>query len=298
MAGIGSAPDKSSFPPFMLSLPMLEMVEKGEVYMNDLTVKTVDLFGDKVVAAQDKDGVIWAGVKWFCNGLGFSDGQRQRQTTNIGEDIVLSKGVANLHLPTSGGYQDVLCLKLDFLPLWLAKISITPNMKENNPELVDKLVKYQLQAKDILAAAFIPAFRKRSAIEELQELQGRAILEVNEKVDSVEKRVDYLENDIPLYGSEADELSRKVKKKGVEVLGGRESNSYNDSKLRSEVYSDIYNQIKREFGLYDSNGKFVTYKALKRRYIKEAHVLIDGYTPPKYLEEKIKNCNAQQRFVE
>lgn len=128
--------------------------------MGDLIVKNVDLFGDTIAAAQDKDGVIWAAVKWFCNGLGLSEGQRQRQTTNIGEDIVLSKGVANLNLPTNGGNQDILCLKLDFVPLWLAKISITPNMKENNPELVDKLVKYQLQAKDILAAAFIPAYRK------------------------------------------------------------------------------------------------------------------------------------------
>ena len=29
-------------------------------------------------------------------------------------------------------------------------------MKENNPELVEKLVKYQLKAKDALAAAFLP----------------------------------------------------------------------------------------------------------------------------------------------
>lgn len=33
----------------------------GGMSMNDLTIKNVDLFGDTVVAAQDKDGVIWAG---------------------------------------------------------------------------------------------------------------------------------------------------------------------------------------------------------------------------------------------
>lgn len=81
--------------------------------MNDLVVKNVDLFGDTIVAAQDSKGVIWAGVKWFCNGIGLTEGQRQRQTTNIGEDIVLSKGVANLRLPTNGGIQEALCLQLD-----------------------------------------------------------------------------------------------------------------------------------------------------------------------------------------
>lgn len=263
--------------------------------MNDLIIKNVDLFGDTVVAAQDKDGVIWAGVKWFCDGLGLSKDQMRNERRKIQEDLALSKGESNLNLPTNGGNQDVLCLKLDFVPLWLAKISITPNMKESNPDLVDKLVKYQLQAKDILAAAFIPAYKKRSAIEELQEIQSRAILEVNEKVESVEKRVDYLENDIPLYGSEADELSREVKKKGVLVLGGKDTNAYKDSKLRSEVYTDIYNQIKREFGLYDSNGRFVTYKALKRRYINDAHSIVEDYAPPKYLLEKIIDSNAQMQ---
>lgn len=114
----------------------------------------------------------------------------------------------------------------------------------------------------------------------------------------IEKRVDHLENDIPLYGSESDELSRRVKKKGVEVLGGKAANAYKDSKIRSEVYTDIYNQIKREFGLYDSNGRFTTYKALKRRYIEDAHNLIDNYVPPKYLDEKIKDCNAQMNISE
>lgn len=122
----------------------------------------------------------------------------------------------------------------------------------------------------------------------------RAVIVVDQRVTKIEKRVEYLENDIPLYGSEADELSRKVKRKGVEVLGGKGSNAYDDNKLRTEVYTDIYNQIKREFGLYDSDGRFVTYKALKRRYIKDAHLIVENYAPPKYLLEKISNANAQQ----
>ena len=102
---------------------------------NELSVKTVDFMGDGLLAAQDKDGVIWAGVKWFCDGLGLSEGQIKAERKKIQEDFVLSKGGRNLTLPTNGGEQDVLCLQLDYVPLWLAKISITPNMKENNPKL-------------------------------------------------------------------------------------------------------------------------------------------------------------------
>ena len=123
--------------------------------MNELTVKQVDLFGDTIMAAQDKNENIWAGVKWFCEGIGLSEDQTKNEKKKIQKDLVLSKGVSNLTLPTNGGLQEILCLNIDFIPLWLAKISITPSMKENNPELVDKLVKYQLKAKDILAKAFL-----------------------------------------------------------------------------------------------------------------------------------------------
>lgn len=124
--------------------------------MQELTVKNVDLFGDTVVAAQDRDGKIWAGVRWMCDGMGLSEGQSKSERKRIQDDIVLHKGGRNFILPTKGGKQEVLCLRHDFVPLWIAKITITPAMKENTPELVDKLVQYQLKAKDVLAEAFLP----------------------------------------------------------------------------------------------------------------------------------------------
>lgn len=122
----------------------------------DLTVKEVNMFGDTVIAAQDRNGIIWAGVRWICDGLGLTKDQTRNERKKIQDDLVLSQGVKFHPLGTGNANKDVLCLQLDYIPLWLAKISITPNMKENNPELVDKLVKYQLKAKDVLAAAFLP----------------------------------------------------------------------------------------------------------------------------------------------
>lgn len=173
--------------------------------MNDLIVKNVDLFGDMVIAAQDKDGVVWVGVKWICEGIGFSDGQRQRQTSNIGEDIVLSKGVANLPLPTNGGNQLVLCLKLDYIPLWLAKVSITPNMKENNPELVNKLVKYQLQAKDVLAKAFVPQYADSD-----EEKLAEAYLIATKKLKERDKKIALLEQETVKMSQTITEMQPKV----------------------------------------------------------------------------------------
>lgn len=88
----------------------------------------------------------------------------------------------------------------------------------------------------------------------------KAILMHDEKLVKIESRMDKLEFDIPLYGSEADELSNHVKRKGVAVLGGKKSEAYKDSNIRSKVYRDIYDQIKREFGIYSDDGKPKSYK--------------------------------------
>ncbi len=131
--------------------------------MNELEVRKVPFMGTELMAARDNDGQIWAGVRWMCDGIGFSEGQRKRQIANIQEDTVLSKGGSNLILPTKGGTQRTLCLKLDYVPLWLAKIAITPRMERETPELAARLEQYQLKAKDVLAAAFLPQSKQQPA---------------------------------------------------------------------------------------------------------------------------------------
>lgn len=50
---------------------------------------------------------------------------------------------------------------------------------------------------------------------------------------------------------------------------------------------------KREFGLYDDKGRYKSYKALKRRYLYDAHELVDTYELPTYLQEQVNDCKAQ-----
>ena len=129
-----------------------------------LAVKNVDFYGDNLLAAQDKEGKIWAGVSYICNGIGLSVGQATNERRRITHDIVLNKGYANLHIPTDSGYQDVSSINIDYVPLWLAKISITPKMKKDSPKVVEKLINYQLKAKDVLAKAFLPQYQESVSI--------------------------------------------------------------------------------------------------------------------------------------
>ena len=114
--------------------------------------------------------------------------------------------------------------------------------------------------------------------------------ELNERVDKVETKIYTLENDMPLYGCEIEDIQRHVKRRVVDILGGKQSESYHDPSIRNKAFSDIWNQLKREFGCVS------TYKSIKRRYIADVHEFIDCYEPPRVLAEQITDANAQLRL--
>lgn len=120
--------------------------------MNNLIVKPVDVLGSSIMAAQDEKGRIFAGVNYFCNALGMTKGQRDKQVQKVQKDEVLKQGCFRLEAGVFDPSNEAITLRIDFIPLWLAKIVITDKTKHENTELADKLLEYQLKARDILAA--------------------------------------------------------------------------------------------------------------------------------------------------
>ena len=147
--------------------------------MNELAIKDVQFNGSTLRAAQDINKIIWVGVRWVCEGLGLTEGQMKSERKKIQTDEVLSQGTKFHPLGSGNSDSEVLCLKLDFLPIWIAKIHVTPKMKRENPLLTDKLIAYQLKAKDVLAEAFL---RNNSLVpqenyaQQITELQNRVRL--------------------------------------------------------------------------------------------------------------------------
>ncbi len=120
----------------------------------EIIKKEVKFNNDKVLAVM-KDGKLYVGVSNICNNLKMSKKMKDRQVANIQADIVLSKGCLKFGAGVFDKYNQALAIELNYLPLWLAKIRITPSMIDEKKELAKKLVDYQLHAKDVLAAAFL-----------------------------------------------------------------------------------------------------------------------------------------------
>lgn len=151
---------------------------------------------------------------------------------------------------------------------------------------------------DWVAGEVLPSIRKTgsyqqtpplTAAEQIQ-LIAKGCVELTQQVATLGAEVTELKTDMPLYGCEIDEVQQHVKRKGVQCLGGKDSEAYADGSIRSQVYKDIYSQLKREYGCVS------TYKSIKRKYIADVHDFIDCYQLPTVLEEQITAANAQQRL--
>lgn len=117
-----------------------------------------------------------------------------------------------------------------------------------------------------------------SPLEQLQ-LQAQAILQVNEKVDALDKELERFKLDLPILPIEADRITEAVRKRGVDILGGKASNAYQDRSMRQRVYSSIYADLK-------SNFRVRSYKSIRRNQCESALNVIARYDAPLYYRMK------------
>lgn len=130
---------------------------------------------------------------------------------------------------------------------------------------------------------------KRLSTEEMLELQFRYAKEVKEEVKELRDDFTEYKETTPLFTVECKELQALVRKKGVEVLGGKGSQAYIDNSLRGKVYADIQHQLKREF-------QVTKYEAIKRGQFVTAKEIIANYRVPTGLKEEIIKVNNQIDF--
>lgn len=138
----------------------------------------------------------------------------------------------------------------------------------------------------IFTAEYVQAFNKmEQSVHQLsKELQ--AIFVLDNRTVEIEKRIDNIENNLPLLGVDCDEVTKTVHGVGVRLLGSKNSNAYKDKSLRRRVYTDIYGELKRQFQVR-------SYKAIKRCELSKAIDVINNYKLPLALDSEIFQVNNQ-----
>ncbi|MDU2284082.1 MULTISPECIES: ORF6C domain-containing protein [Clostridium] len=187
------------------------------------------------------------------------------------------KGVLKQNILTDGGLQEMLIIPEGDIYRLIIKSKL-PQAEKFESWVFDEVLpqirktgQYQVKPKSNL---------------DLLELQVKALKEVEEKVTDLDEKFEDFKEDLPLIGDEPDELVALVKQKGVEVLGGKDAKAYKDKSLRSKVYSDIWGEVKRQFGVRK-------YKAIKRKHFDKAKEIVSRYNTTVLLAEEISLLNDQ-----
>lgn len=229
----------------------------------ELITKEVDFQGDTIMCVQDNStGKIYVGVSWICSGIGLTEKQKDRQVANIQSDFVLSESCLKLPLEFEGQVRNALSIELEYLPLWLAKISITPKMLSKTPDVANRLKTYQLKAKDVLAEAFIKPkevnfdnFQIPTTLSEALMLSANLAKE-NEVMKPKAEQFDlYLDDDGTLSLNQAAKALKTKRNKMMEFL--RHKEVFNQDNSPSSYYANRgYFEVKNFTYVIKSGKKY------------------------------------------
>lgn len=249
--------------------------------MNDITIFNNPEFGDVRTIMID-------GEPWFC-----------------GKDVAGNLGYVNEKNAVKRHCDDGEVLKQTLGVQTGMKKDGTPAMMDVEMFFVNESGLYSLifgsklesakKFKKWVTSEVLPQLRKTGSYGtsklpqtpmELLELHYEAIKQVDSKVNTLEERFNDFEQSLPLLPEDADDVSKEVKKRVVEVLGGKDSNAYHDKSLSQKVFMDAYRNLKGNFNVS-------SYKAIKRNRKDIAVQIAREYRPPLYLAEQIRDKNNQ-----
>lgn len=249
-----------------------EIKEEETMESNAMKIFSNPEFGD--IRTEIINGEPWFCLKDVCKALEIAN------AVNV-KNRLTPKGVRTMDTLTAGGKQGLT---------FVDEANLYKTIFQSRKESAERFT-------DWVTSEVLPSIRKTGSYQtpplttaEQIQLIAKGCVELEQQVATLGAEVTELKTDMPLYGCEIDEVQQHVKRKGVQCLGGKDSEAYADGSIRSQVYKDIYSQLKREYGCVS------TYKSIKRKYIADVHDFIDCYQLPTVLEEQITAANAQQRL--
>ena len=182
-----------------------------------LQVTNFNFYGDELIALKDNaTGEIYTSINSVLRGIGFTDkDQIRRRRDKWINDAVISKGVIKFNIPTQEVVvkndttlfddKETYCISHHKLPLALAKINITPKIKQTQPELAEKLELYQDKCADVLASAFLDNKTTEQiviqpildALNTFTKTVNDTLLSLNERMSKLEESQEQVKKSLP-----------------------------------------------------------------------------------------------------
>lgn len=224
--------------------------------------KEIKFYEDTLLGVKDDDGKVWLAVKKSCLNIGLTEAQSKAEVQKV-ESSMLFAGNWFKFKPvqtegTRAVRREVVMIAEKFVPMWFAQINLTPAMQKKNPDAVQKLLRYQLEAADVLHKAFYETDGQKSIFHEKMGLEGQiqslekklemTVVQLNnveETLDYQNERLNAVMDNMTLTTVQQGRLQRAVKDRVRVLLGGAHSQEYKEN---SHMYFiNFWNNIKKKF---------------------------------------------------
>jgi prophage antirepressor-like protein len=227
----------------------------GDLLMNDIQIFNNPEFGDIRTVVIDNEP--WFVGKDVADILGYQNGSRDINRHVDEEDKRLTKMVSQ------GQNRDITVINESGL------YSLIFGRKLESAKKFKKWVTSEV----------LPSIRKTGTYMMPQTTDGKIALlaqghtELKAEVDEIKADLESLKMDLPILPVEADRITEAVRKKGVSIMGGKQSSAYSNRGLRQKVYNNLYANLKYNFGVR-------SYKSIKRSQCDKAMQVINDYQTP------------------
>lgn len=215
-------------------------------------IKEIPFDGSSLLGVRTPDGKVWLAVKKACLDIGLNENQATAERKKIEKGLLFENQRRKLKVKFDSQVRETLVLAEKFVPMWLAQINLTPSMQKKNPEAVQKLLTYQLEAADVLHKAFYETEKQKDTFHSRLGLEDRIesmqiqinnmenmICEQNEKLDSV------MDN-MTLSTRQQQKLYKAAKDRINHLLGDAHSPEYRQN--AKSYFINLWNGLKSLYG--------------------------------------------------
>lgn len=253
-------------------------------------IKEIPFNDGTLLGIRTKDGNVWLGARKACRDIGLSDAQAQAEVKKIESSLLFKGNWVKFDTVQREGNRDVkrklVVLAEKFVPMWLAQINLTPAMRKKNPEAVQKLLTYQLEAVDVLHKAFYETEEQKDAFHKSMGLEGRILemekclagqtVQINNMKNMICEQMEKLDSvmdSMTLSTRQQQKLYKAAKDRINHLLGGAHSLEYKEN--AKSYFINLWNGLK---SLYECGS----YKDLNPKYF---YLALDYISSWRYVEQ-------------
>jgi dsDNA-binding SOS-regulon protein len=218
-----------------------------------LEKKFIDFEGGQILGVKDEEGKVWLGIKKACLDIGLSEDQAKNEIKKIQENLLFKRhdSVKKLSVKFDTQVRETIVLLESDVTMWLGQIALTPKMKKENPEAVDKLLNYQDKCAKVLYQAFFETEEQKENLFDELGLTGE-IKELKTEVNGLtielkgtQDKLSTLIDNSTINSRQASKILLHAKDRVNCLLGGANSKEYKNNSRK--YFKNLWNDVAERF---------------------------------------------------